>query len=103
MALDRLGVVEEWDILPVSARTDGLLNDGRLSGNPQPMALETIRVPTLAISLEDDRFDTIAAARYIAAQVPGAKLVTWPTGGHIYVGHDADVAAEIDGFLRRLS
>lgn len=91
-----------WDILPVSARTDGLLNDGRLSGNPAPMALDAIRVPTLAISLEDDRFDTIAAARYIATEVPGAKLVTWPTGGHIYIGHDADVAAEIDGFLRGL-
>lgn len=89
-----------WDILPVSDRADGLLNDGRLAGNPAPMALETIRVPTLAMSLEDDRFDTIAAARYIAAEVPGAKLVTWPTGGHIWIGHDADVAAEIDGFLK---
>jgi pimeloyl-ACP methyl ester carboxylesterase len=88
------------DILPVSARTEGLLNDGRLSGNPAPMPLETIRVPTLAISLEDDRFDTIAAARHIAAEVPGANLVTWPTGGHIYIGHDADVAAEIDAFLK---
>ena len=57
-----------WDILPVSDRADGLLNDARLAGNPAPMALDTIRVPTLAISLEDDRFDTIAAARgYIAA------------------------------------
>jgi 2-hydroxy-6-oxonona-2,4-dienedioate hydrolase len=89
-----------WDILPVSARADGLLNDARLAGNPAPMPLDTIRVPTLAISLEDDRFDTVAAARHIAAEVPNAKLVTWPTGGHIYVGHDADVTAEIDAFLR---
>ena len=56
------------------------------------MALDSIRVPTLSIS-EDDRFYTIAAARHIAAEVPGAKLVTWPTGGHIYVGHDAYVTA----------
>lgn len=91
-----------WDILPVSDRADGLLNDARLSVNPAPMPLDTIRVPTLAISLDDDRFDTIAAARYIAAEVPGAKLVTWPTGGHIWIGHDADVAAEIDTFARGL-
>jgi len=64
------------------------------------MPLETIRVPTLAMSLEDDRFDTIAAARHIAATVPNAKLVTWPTGGHIWIGHDADVTAAIDGFVR---
>ena len=91
-----------WDILPVSARADGLLNDARLSGNPAPMPIESIRVPTLAISLEDDRFDTIAAARHIAAEVPGAKLITWPTGGHIWIGHDADVTAAIDAFLRGL-
>jgi 2-hydroxy-6-oxonona-2,4-dienedioate hydrolase len=91
-----------WDILPVSARAEGLLNDARLAGNPAPMALDTIRVPTLAISLEDDRFDTIAAARYIAAKVPDAKLVTWPTGGHIWIGHDVDVTSEIDVFLKGL-
>jgi pimeloyl-ACP methyl ester carboxylesterase len=91
-----------WDILPVSDRAEGLLNDARLSGNPAPMPLADIRVPTLAISLEDDRFDTIAAARHIAAEVPGAQLVTWPTGGHIWIGHDADVAAAIEGFLERL-
>jgi 2-hydroxy-6-oxonona-2,4-dienedioate hydrolase len=89
-----------WDILPVSERAEGLLNDARLSGNPAPMPLADIRVPTLAISTEDDRFDTIAAARFMAADVPGAQLVTWPTGGHIWIGHDADVATAIEGFLR---
>jgi len=64
--------------------------------------LADIAVPTLAISLEDDRFDTIAAARYMAAEVPGARLVTWPTGGHIWIGHDADVASAIDEFLKGL-
>lgn len=91
-----------WDILPVSDRAEGLLNDARLSGNPAPMPLADIRVPTLAISLEDDRFDTIAAARYMAAEVPGAQLVTWPTGGHIWIGHDADVVGAIEGFLKGL-
>ena len=46
------------DILPVSDRARGLLNDGKLAGSPEPMALETIRAPTLALSLEDDRFET---------------------------------------------
>jgi 2-hydroxy-6-oxonona-2,4-dienedioate hydrolase len=90
-----------WDILPVSDRAAGLLNDGRLAGNPAPMALDRITAPTLAISLEDDRFDTIAAARYIAATVPGARLLSWPSGGHVWVGHDAELMAAIDGFLRQ--
>lgn len=87
------------DILPVSARANGLLNDARLSGTPKPMELEAIKAPTLAISLEDDRFETLAAARHIARTVTGAKLVTYPTGGHVFVGRDRELFQEVDTFL----
>jgi pimeloyl-ACP methyl ester carboxylesterase len=89
-----------WDILPVSERANGLANDARLAGNPARMPLEDIRAPTLAISLEDDRYGTFAAARHIAAAVPGARLRSYPTGGHVWVGHDAELFGEIDAFLR---
>lgn len=89
-----------WDILPVSARARGLANDARLTADPAPVALETIRAPTLAISLEDDRFGTHAAARHIAASVPGARLLSWPSGGHVWVGHDRALFDAIDAFLR---
>lgn len=87
------------DILPVSERANGLINDARLAGSPSPMPLGQIRAPTLAISLEDDRFETLAAARHIAASVPGAKLVTYPTGGHVWVGRNAELFAEVARFL----
>ena len=90
------------DILPVSARARGLLNDGKLAGSPEPMALETIRAPTLALSLEDDRFETLAAARHIAATVPGARLISFPTGGHVWVGRDREVFAAVDAFLSQV-
>jgi pimeloyl-ACP methyl ester carboxylesterase len=86
-------------ILPVSARAAGLLNDARQAGDPPSMALETIRAPTLAISLEDDRFLTADAARHIAATVPGAKLIVHPTGGHVWVGRNEQIFGEIDSFL----
>ncbi len=89
-----------WEIFPVSPRADGLLNDARLAGNPAAQALEKITAPTLAISLEDDRFGTFAAAKHIAASVRGARLVSWPRGGHVWVGHDAEMFAEVDRFLR---
>jgi pimeloyl-ACP methyl ester carboxylesterase len=89
-------------ILPVSRRADGLLNDARLASNPAPMALDRITVPTLAISYEDDGFGTAAAARYIAANVTGARLQIYPEGGHIGIGHEADSFALIDGFLREI-
>lgn len=91
-----------WDILPVSARSRGLANDARLTVNPAPMAVEKIGAPTLAISLEDDRFGTHAAARHIAASVPGARLLSWPSGGHVWVGRDRALFTEIDSFLRAL-
>lgn len=87
------------NILPISARTRGLSNDARLAYDPAPMPLETIRVPTLALSLEDDRFQTLAAARHIADVVPGAQLVSYPTGGHIWVGRNEEVFGAVERFL----
>jgi len=91
------------DILPVSERARGLVNDGRLAGSPERMPLETIRAPTLALSLADDRFETLAAARHIAATVPGARLVSWPTGGHVWVGRNAEVFATVNSFLSEVT
>lgn len=87
-------------ILPVSARAQGLLNDARLAGDPAPAALERITAPTLAVSVEDDRFLTDDAARHIAASVPGARLIIYPSGGHIWVGHNDDLYGDIAGFLK---
>lgn len=89
-------------ILPASARARGLLNDARLAGNPAPMDLAAIDAPTLAISLEDDFYLTADAARHIAETVPGARLIVYPDGGHVWVGRDAEMSAAIDGFLREL-
>jgi pimeloyl-ACP methyl ester carboxylesterase len=87
------------DILPVSDRAAGFANDAKLAFNPAPQDLEKIRAPTLAVSLEDDRFETVAAARHIAASVAGAQLIVYPTGGHIWVGHHGDVFAAVAQFL----
>jgi 2-hydroxy-6-oxonona-2,4-dienedioate hydrolase len=89
------------DIQPVSLRAEGLVNDGALAGNPKPMDIERIVAPTFVASLEDDRFETAAAARHIASSVPGAELVIYPSGGHVWVGHNDDLFARIDAFLRK--
>src|SRR6185369_5893986 len=89
-----------WDILPVSDRYEGLLNDAKLAGYPKQMDLAAIRAPTLTISLEDDAFGTVHAARYIASHVPGAKLIVYPTGGHVWVGHDDQLWQAVSDFAR---
>jgi len=89
------------NILPVSARAQGFLNDAQLAYDPAPMPIEMIRAPTLALSLEDDRFQTLAAARHIANTVPNAELAAFPTGGHVWVGREREVFRSVDAFLSR--
>jgi pimeloyl-ACP methyl ester carboxylesterase len=82
-------------ILPVSRRAAGLRDDTRLGKGLGPFALEVIHVPTLVVSARDDGFGTYAAAQYTASRIPGAKFVGFDKGGHLLVGHDAAVQAEI--------
>lgn len=87
-------------ILPISRRWRGMLNDARLAGHPAQVDLSRLRVPLLLMSAEDDCFGTAPTARAIARRVPGSRLVTYPSGGHIFVGHQTDSAAEIARFIR---
>ncbi len=82
-------------ILPVSSRAAGLRDDTRLGKHLGPYALETIRVPTLVVSARDDGFGTYAAAQYTASRIPGARFVGFDDGGHLLVGHNAEVQANI--------
>jgi pimeloyl-ACP methyl ester carboxylesterase len=83
------------ELMPIRPRARGMRNDGHYAGAPAELDLAAIRVPTLVISAEDDLFGTAATARLIAAAIPGARLVIFPEGGHIWLGHDADVTREI--------
>mgnify|MGYP000672283239 CR=1 FL=1 len=40
-------------------------------------------------------------ARLLAERIPGARLKIWLEGGHIWLGHDAEVMRETAVFLRR--
>jgi 2-hydroxy-6-oxonona-2,4-dienedioate hydrolase len=88
-------------ILPVSARAAGLRDDTRLGKRLRPYALETLRVPTLVVSARDDGFGTYAAAQYTASRMAGAKFVGFEDGGHLLVGHDEAVRAQIVELLTR--
>ncbi|WP_136646643.1 alpha/beta fold hydrolase [Tabrizicola sp. YIM 78059] len=87
-------------IFPISRKADGLRTDGFWAGTPTTTAHDRIAVPTLILSCEDDLFGTAATARLLAERIPGAELTVYPTGGHIWLGHDDDVADRIARFLR---
>lgn len=87
-------------VLPVSLRALGLLDDTRLGKGLRPVALETIRVPTLAISARDDGYGTYAGAEYTASRIPGAKFIGYDSGGHLLVERDESVRTAIVEWLR---
>ncbi|NNF70679.1 MAG: alpha/beta hydrolase, partial [Rhodobacteraceae bacterium] len=87
-------------IFPSSRKVHGLRTDGFWAGTPSPTAYERISVPTLILSCEDDLFGTAATARLLAERIAGADLTVFPTGGHIWLGRDAEMADRIVGFLR---
>ncbi len=87
------------DIMPIGARAKGMLNDAHQAGNPAKMDFSQLEMPVLLISAEDDRFGTADTARKIAGVVPQAELAILPDGGHIWLGHDEEVALRIHRFL----
>lgn len=87
-------------ILPVSPRRLGLLNDAAVTSTLQRYDLERIAAPTLAISTADDLYGTYDGARYTAAHIPKARFIGYPTGGHMLVGHQDDVRDAIVAFLK---
>ena len=82
-------------ILPVSARAAGLRDDSVLGRGLPSYPLESIRAPTLIISTRDDGFGTYASAQYTAGRIAGAKFIGYDRGGHVWVGPDDEVRAEI--------
>lgn len=87
-------------IFPISRKANGLQTDGFWAGTPTLTAHERIAAPTLILSCEDDLFGTAATARLLAERIPNAEITIYPTGGHIWLGHDDDVAERIASFIR---
>jgi pimeloyl-ACP methyl ester carboxylesterase len=87
-------------ILPVSLRQDGLRNEGAIARSLPRYELERIGAPTLLVSVADDLYGTYASARYTSTQIRGARFVGYPSGGHLFAGHDGDVMNEIARFLK---
>jgi 2-hydroxy-6-oxonona-2,4-dienedioate hydrolase len=86
-------------IFPISARWRGMLNDAQLAGHPAKTDFRRLHIPVLIISAEDDRFGTAGTSKAIIRQIPSARLILFPTGGHVLLGHDEDAAREIAQFV----
>jgi pimeloyl-ACP methyl ester carboxylesterase len=86
-------------ISPISERHIGLSLEGRLTTGDLSDSLESMAVPTLVISAEDDLYGTYANAQFIANHVPHAQFIGYRTGGHMLVGHNDEVVSSVHAFL----
>jgi pimeloyl-ACP methyl ester carboxylesterase len=94
----RAGLIREG-LMPVTRKTRGLRNDGFWAGAPSVTRFEDIAVPTLILSCEDDLFGTATTSRLLAERIRDARLIVYPDGGHIWLGHDDEVTQEIASFI----
>ena len=90
-------------ILPISRRQVGLLLERQLTVARLSRPLESMSVPTLAMSAEDDLYGTYPNAQYIARHVLHCRLVAYRTGGHLWVGHHDELLATTLEFLHEHS
>jgi pimeloyl-ACP methyl ester carboxylesterase len=86
-------------VLPLSMRVAGIESDS--STRIEDWPLKQIQAPTLIVTSSDDLFHTQPAAEYAAAHIPRSKLVVYPTGGHLFIGHSADLRLTIAAFLQQ--
>ncbi|HEX7680904.1 MAG TPA: alpha/beta hydrolase [Thermoanaerobaculia bacterium] len=100
--IDERGRVDQMlrGILPISRRVAGIRNDSVVSSTLTRYQLEDIRVPALVISAADDLYGTCERGRYTAEQIPDSKFLGFSTGGHLLVGHEAEVRSQITNFLK---
>ena len=89
-------------ILPVSSRSLGLINEGAVAQALRPLPLERISAPALIASVANDGYRTYAGARYTAERVPKARFIGYARGGHMLVGHEAEFHSEVLKFLDAL-
>jgi pimeloyl-ACP methyl ester carboxylesterase len=91
-------------LFPWKPRRDGAVFDGYVS-NPvaDRFPLEQLAVPTLVISARDDPLAPYRFAAEAAPRIPGAKFVTIGSGGHLFIGHDAEVRKAINAFVKEVT
>lgn len=90
------------ELLPISARVQGVLNDARIAGDPPRYALELIHAPTLIYSVRDDLFGTYASAQYAAERIRGARFVGYERGGHLWLDHHLEIIEDIAAFAQAI-
>jgi pimeloyl-ACP methyl ester carboxylesterase len=87
-------------LFPFRPRSEGAVFDGFVSNlAADEFPLEQLSVPTLVINAKDDPLAPYEFAVAAAGRIPAARLVTIEAGGHMFIGHSAQVREAITIFI----
>ena len=85
--------------LPASARLAGVGNEGAAVDPLATYRLEVVRAPTLVVHSQDDRLNPVAIAKELGTRIPSARMILFERGGHLLLGHHAELRARVGDFL----
>jgi pimeloyl-ACP methyl ester carboxylesterase len=92
------------ELFPTRAKTAAVLFDALVS---EPAShrypIEKVAVPTLLIHAQDDPLAAYDHAVQASRRIPGARLVTIPMGGHLFLGQQSHVRDQISRFIDGLA
>ncbi len=86
---------------PVTERIAGVQNEGAAIDPEARYHLEAITTPTLVVHARDDQINPFSFGEYTAHHIPGAEFMPLESGGHLLLGHHAEVRAGVNDFLRQ--
>jgi 2-hydroxy-6-oxonona-2,4-dienedioate hydrolase len=86
---------------PVTARIDGVRNEAAAIDPRARYRVEAITTPTLIIHARDDHLNPFSFGEYTAQHIRGAQFLPLATGGHLLLGHHAEIRARANAFLRQ--
>jgi pimeloyl-ACP methyl ester carboxylesterase len=85
---------------PIKPREDGIDFDAFVSNAAvNEYRLEAIDVPTLIVHAKDDPLVSYESAELAAGRIPGARLLSLETGGHLLLGQTEAVRQGLASFL----
>ena len=85
--------------LPASRRVRGVNNEGAAVAPAARYNLEQISADVLLVHARDDELNPFAVAEAIAERIPSIRFIQYETGGHLLLGHHAELNDEIPRFL----
>ena len=86
--------------LPASARLAGLANEGAAVDPELAYRLEAVASPALIVHARDDRLNPFSIGERLAEAIGDSTFLPLETGGHLLLGHHADLRVQISKYLR---